>query len=177
MPYYNRNQRLKAMIGQKQNLCFQVVVGVQHIKDFSSEEEFNEAAAFHGIKPEGSSHIAYLPKKNHIEKLKMFAPGFICSDQIVHLSTQALYTKIIERSEYIDTEQSDDLDRIMGRYVPLIEREYPDLSFADRRYADSKALSVEFKFLVRPYKPEICHPNDRGVLKPLTLLNKPIKPL
>ena len=140
---------------------------------FDTEDEFNRVAQQLGVNMEGRDHVT-LPKKNYMEEL--ISPGYLLNmkgfRQARTLHAEALYTEALRSMSQVSEHQSEDLDAIMARYVPAIEESFPDLRFGGEKYADSKNLGVEFRFIVQPYDPQICHPRDLGVLKPITVIGE-----
>lgn len=173
MAWGSRQKRLRDMVGPNTNLCFQVFVCAITTRRFETESEFNKVAQQLGVDMAGKDHFT-LPKKNYMEEL--ISPGYLLNRpgfwQARRLATEALYTQAPYSLSKSSPHHSDDLDAVMARYVPAIEATFPALRFGEEKYADSKNLDVEFRFIVQPYAPDICHPRDIGVLKPITIMGR-----
>lgn len=170
--WLNRQQRLKDILGTNVSLCLQVCVGVT--KRISGGEEFDALVEKLGIDFSARDHI-HLPKKSLQEEI--FPPSWLyqSSDTQManHISIEALYTispYALVGSDPDTLNASNDLKEIMRVYVPLIEKRFSDLRFNGRNYVDGDKFSIEFRYLVCPYDPNICHPRELGILKPITLI-------
>lgn len=171
MSWGTRQQRLKDMLGADSNLCFQVCVCVATTLKSLSEEEFNAVTKAQGVDLDGEDY-AQIPKRNYREEL--FQPGYVLSMKGQRmtrtLETEAVFTAAPYKRSGVSIDRSDDLEKVIAEYAPAIEQRFDYLRFNGRSYADSDKLSVDFRFIVQPYDPDICHPADIGVLKPLTLI-------
>lgn len=160
----NRLQQLKT-----DNLCLQVIVGVT--KHANSAEEFAQAASELGVDAEND--VDFTLPQDYQEEL--FPGGYLYKKgdfvKAKLLSTQALFTLSPYNPARANEHGSSDFRKIMGAYIPPIEQAFPDLKFDEDLYADRKDLNIHFQSIVMPYTPEICHPNELGALKPITLID------
>jgi len=170
------------MVGGSENLCFQACVAVTRKTHYDTNEKFNAAAEELEI-DFGDNYHAQIPKKDYMEEI--FPPGHLVNLKdlryISLLNAQNLLTIAPYKLTNDDPElsnASDDLKKIMEQYVSAIEDCYPELNFEDRNYSDITNLSVEFRFIVQPYNPQLCHPLNLGVLKPITIIGEqPVHPI
>ncbi|MEM7618326.1 MAG: hypothetical protein AAF244_02970 [Pseudomonadota bacterium] len=90
----------------------------------------------------------------------------------------------LSRYDAYDSNAVDDLRKVALQYITNIEQECPyfkfddEMSAYDRNHSDTiRRISAEFKFYVRPFDPQECHPRDFDTLKPITIIgDKPIQP-
>jgi len=189
MTWATRRERLKFL---KSEVCFQVFIGVTKKTVFTTDEEFNTAATKNDIALTGESFIG-LPQVNFMEE--MFDQGWAFNDKVSGkkeinllraepLITVAPYRVVGHDLSSMDTlndldksNAAKDYKRVMAQYLPEITARHPLMNFGISEHAYADDIGVHFKYIVRPFDPQNCHPRELGVLKPITLIgDKPINP-
>lgn len=173
MSWGYRQERLRSLVGPNTNLCFQALVSSVVSTNYSVEEDFNAVAKQYGISMDGQP-VVRLPKKNYMEE--RFNDGFLMkigdNMQAQVVNAQAIYTEVPRNPYKGYSDHKQMLDDVIDRYIPAIEQHCPDLNFRGDQHAANGSLGVSFAFIVRPYDPQICHPRDIGVFKPITIIGE-----
>lgn len=193
MSWEARQNRLRGLVGSESTLCFYACVCVERTMLYPTLDEFNTAAIRLGAISEPLSNNgrfdADIPKKSFMEERNI--PGYLYSNGGKHLASlldaQLLYATpsyVLTNHDAYTSNAADDLRRIASLYTTNIEQEHPEFKFGNNLLAEVVGLSgtvrnvsLEFKFYVRPFNPQECHPRNFDVLKPITIIgDKPIQP-
>lgn len=169
----SRCERIGDMLAANHSMCFQVCIGVTRY--VSDTEEFDALVAEHSISFSDELPSVELPRKNTLEEL--FQPstliniagrksGFICSAEA--LLTVSPYA--MRPSGEKPSNAPKDFAEVIAVYMPEIERTLPGLRFDDAYSADNDAMNIQFRYLVQPYRPELCPQKDLGVLQPVIVI-------
>lgn len=179
MSWSSRQQRLRNMFGRQEDLCFQVVVC--HYPDESNERlDFESACKKHGIEYRECESIFENFEITHGDLF--FGNGFVIlerdgSCETFAPVTECVYTtaetQLIEQMlQGDDTEENNTFfDKVVSLYAPKIEQEFKCSFRGASKYADWGTGAFKFQFIIHPYTPQLCHPWDIGVLKPITIVD------
>lgn len=168
-----RQQRLSALFGNRDSLCYSVFICCTRYK--VSDEEFNRAAAEHGIDPD-SDGIYEFPKKSFGDKL--FNPGFLMKSGDMRMArltgVQPVFTQngYMRVGDAIDEDRAtQDLLKVARHYTDAIERQCQGISFGGDLHAQNDDYGIDFKYAIHAFDPDICHPAEVEKLKPVTVVD------
>lgn len=169
-----RQHRLNELFGGCNKLC--LTVYVCYTRANISAEEFDSLVELYDADSEVLRGFD-IPQKDRGESI--FNPSFLFKSgenrvaMIAHV--QPLYTK----TGYINADaiMNDDqgivaIKKIAQHYIPALERQCEGLVFGDALFAGSDAAdyTIDFRYMVHPYDPDICHPANIGRLMPLDIV-------
>jgi hypothetical protein len=178
MSWNSRQQRLRNMFGRQEDLCFQVVV-CNYPDESNERSDFENACKKYGIEC-GDEDINEFFEVGYGEL--DFGTGFFSLNPDGSYGTydpvmEAVYTvtdtKIInEMVKLEDSEEENALfDKVSVLYASQIEKEFGCKFNMGSKYADWGHGGLKFQFIIHPYTPQLCHPRDIGVLKPITIVD------
>ncbi len=179
MSWSSRQQKLRNMFGKQEDLCFQVVVC--YYPDESNERyDFEKACEKHNIEYELNTPMCENFEITY-EGLD-FGNGFVIINNDGSVETfdpcvEVIYTMTDTKkiNEMLKGDDSEDenifFDHIVSVYLYQIEKELKCKFKMGAKYMDWGRGAFKFQFIIHPYTPQLCHPRDVGVLKPITLVD------
>lgn len=166
-----RMEEFKQSVSAYRSLCFQVFVSCA--KTEFTEGEFAALIQQHNV-DFTKEPVFVIKPRNYGEKL--FASGQLMSvgGELRGMvpSVQPIY---ISECDYRFADMSEDAAEekmmdIMDHYTPQIKSQFPDLRLGDKYYLHREAFSIQFRYTVKQYDPEVCHPQNLGKLMPMTVI-------
>jgi len=168
----------KKLFSQPSQMCFQVVICYMP-PETNDPEIFATLCAKYGI--EAQKTIMVETFEVNYGQLPL-PDGFLCmenngdteayepvAEAIYTTTNRAVINQMLQKQNL--TDNNPFFDKIINFYKPAIEKKFPGIK-CKGTYTDLNADSaITFQFVIQPYKPELCKPDDIGILKPITIID------